>query len=177
MFGDDLLVWWLKKCKHLPSWPFESNVILYLNLLKMLGKKSKDYSPKWWCFLVIYHGRIRKKSPKKHINIFGWLVRWCGKSHGIPVTTKCHSFLKSFWGRSGIFWANEGSEDVASPSQKIVRNSQVPGRSCICVYTPQSPSRLSFECFFSVKTTLLLVREYNQIQVNVILWSAWLMAI
>ena len=36
--------------------------ILYLNLLKVVGKKSKNILPNGG-LMVIYHGRIRKKSP------------------------------------------------------------------------------------------------------------------
>ena len=32
---------------------------------RCLGESSKQYSPKWWDLLVIYHGTIPKKSPTK----------------------------------------------------------------------------------------------------------------
>ena len=37
----------------------------------------KNILPKWWLFMVIYHSRIRKKSPKKMHGSFVFLQgRW-----------------------------------------------------------------------------------------------------
>ena len=38
-----------------------------LDLLEKMPRKSRNYSPRWWWKMVIHHGRIRKKSPKKQI--------------------------------------------------------------------------------------------------------------
>ena len=46
--------------KTLPKGTWTSQTLkTYIDLLKMLGK-SKQYYPKWWWKMVIYHSRIRK---------------------------------------------------------------------------------------------------------------------
>ena len=60
------------KCRQIYQDPMDSSKI-YLDLLKMLGKSSKTYSPKWWFFIiVIYHGKKFKRitTKNKSNNIF-----------------------------------------------------------------------------------------------------------
>ena len=58
-----LFFWAKKEPKHL------SNTKGSLNLLKMHGKSSKNILGNRG-LMVIYHGTIRKQSPKKQIQVF-----------------------------------------------------------------------------------------------------------
>ena len=59
-------------------------------LLNIVGKK-KTYSPKWWFFMVIYHGTIRKKVTwYPSILLFVWMFR-------VPGWTQHYFKERVFW--------------------------------------------------------------------------------
>ncbi len=58
---------------------FYVHMFIHLDLLKMTGK-GKTYSPKWWFFMLIYHGRIRIKknnTPYKAVQVHKVQKKMC----------------------------------------------------------------------------------------------------